>query len=187
MKCLSRILPAARLSLGLALSLSLGLALELPLSVVPAAAQQQPVPALKPASPAALAAAREILTMKNVRSIYASAVPTIVQRTKDTLLQSNLNYQKDLDEVAVIVAQKMAGRENEIGEGMANVYANQFTEQELKDLVTFYKSTLGQKLLSTEPKAIQMSMAYMNQWAQAFADQVAGEFRAEMRKRGKQM
>jgi uncharacterized protein len=89
--------------------------------------------------------------------------------------------------VAVIVAQKMAGRENEIGEGMANVYANQFTEQELKDLVTFYKSTLGQKLLSTEPKAVQMSMTYMNQWAQAFADQVSGEFRAEMRKRGKPM
>ena len=182
MKWLSRIWPAASLALSLALGLALG--------AVPAAAQQpqqQPAPALKPASPGALAAAREILTMKNVHTVYASAVPTIVQKTKDTLLQSNLNYQKDLDEVAVIVAQKMAGRENEVGEGMANVYANEFTEQELKDLVAFYKSTLGQKLLATEPKAIQMSMGYMNQWAQAFADQVSGEFRAEMRKRGKQM
>jgi hypothetical protein len=180
MKSLSKIVPAASLALVLALGLALG--------AVPATAQQQPpqAPVLKPASPGALAAAREILTMKNVRAIYASAVPTIVQRTKDTLLKSNLNYQKDLDEVAVLVAQKMAGRENEIGEGM-NVYANEFTEQELKDLVAFYKSTLGQKLLSTEPKAIQMSMGYMNQWAQAFADQVSGEFRAEMRKRGKQM
>ncbi len=181
MKCLSRIWPAASLALGLALGLALVAA--------PAAAQQQPqqFPALKPASPGALAAAREILTMKNVHAVYANAVPTIVQRTKDALLQNNLNYQKDLDEVAVIVAQKMAGREKEIGEGMANVYANEFTEQELKDLVAFYKSTLGQKLLSTEPKAIQMSMTYMNQWAQAFADQVSVEFRAEMRKRGKPM
>jgi len=129
----------------------------------------------------------ESLLIRDVHVVYANAVPTIVQKTKDALLQSNLNYQKDLDEVAVIVAQKMAGRENEIGERMANVYANEFTEQELKDLVTFYKSTLGQKLLSTEPKAIQMSMASMNQWAQAFADTVAGEFRAEMHKRGKQM
>jgi hypothetical protein len=103
------------------------------------------------------------------------------------LLQSNLNYQKDLNEVAVIVAQKLNGREKEIGEGMAQVYASQFTEQELKDLVTFYKSALGQKLLSTEPKAIQMSMGYMNQWAQQFAEIVNGEFRNEMRKRGKQI
>ena len=125
--------------------------------------------------------------MKNATAMYASAVPNIVQQTKDALLQSNLNYQKDLNEVAVIVAQKLAGREKEIGDGMANVYANEFTEQELKDLVTFYKSPLGQKLLSTEPQAIQFSMSYMNQWAQNFAEIVNGEFRAEMRKRGKQI
>ena len=67
------------------------------------------------------------------------------------------------------------------------IYANEFSEQELKDLVTFYKSPLGQKLLATEPRAIQFSMAYMNEWAQNFAEVVNGEFRAEMRKRGKQI
>jgi hypothetical protein len=169
MKSLSRILSAAGLVLGLALA------------GAPAGAQT----AEKPASPAAIAAAKEILTMKNASAMYAAAVPNIVQQTKDQLLQSNLNYQKDLNEVAVIVAQKLNGREKEIGDGMAQVYAGQFTEQELKDLVTFYKSPLGQKLLSTEPRAIQMSMAYMNQWAQQFAEVVNGEFRSEMRKRGK--
>jgi uncharacterized protein len=173
MKSLLRILSAAGLALGLALT------------AVPASAQQ--APALKDASPAAIAAAKEILAMKNASGIYASAVPNIVQQTKDQLLQTNLNYQKDLNEVAVIVAQKLAGREKEIGEGMAKVYANEFTEQELKDLVTFYKSPLGQKLLASEPRAIQLSMSYMNQWAQNFAEVVNGEFRAEMRKRGKQI
>ena len=172
MKSLTRILSAAGLILGLALA------------GTPAGAQTADS---KPASPAALAAAKEILTMKNASAMYAAAVPNIVQQTKDQLLQSNLNYQKDLNEVAVIVAQKLNGREKEIGEGMAQVYASQFSEQELKDLVTFYKSPLGQKLLSTEPKAIQMSMGYMNQWAQQFAEIVNGEFRNEMRKRGKQI
>jgi uncharacterized protein len=68
---------------------------------------------------------------------------------------------------------------------MAKIYASVFTEQELKDLVTFYKTPLGQKLLATEPTAIQTSMAYMNQWAQGFAEVVNGEFRTEMKKRGK--
>jgi uncharacterized protein len=176
MKRLSGILSAA----SLALSLALGLAL----AGGPAAAQQPAKPA---ASPAAIAAAKEILAMKNAGAMYASAVPNIVQQTKDQLLQSNLNYQKDLNEVAVIVAQKLAGREKEIGDGMAQVYAGEFTEQELKDLVTFYKSPLGQKLLAAEPKAIQMSMGFMNQWAQSFSEMVNGEFRGEMRKRGKQI
>ena len=125
--------------------------------------------------------------MKNASAMYASAVPNIVHKTKDALLQNNLNYQKDLNEVEIIVAQHLAGREKEIGEGMAQVYANEFTEQELKDLVTFYKSPLGQKLIVNEPRAISFSMSYMNQWAQNFAEQVNAEFRAEMRKRGKQI
>jgi hypothetical protein len=179
MKSLSRILSAAGLAMGLALT------------AIPAEAQQKNAPAapaatpLKAASPAALAAAKEILTMKNASAMYANAVPNLVQQTKNVLMQSNLNYQKDLNEVAEIVAKNLAGREKEIGDGMAQVYANEFTEQELKDLVTFYKSTLGQKLLSSEPRAIQFSMSYMNQWAQQFAETINGQFRAEMKKRGK--
>ena len=180
MKSLSRILSAAGLALGLALT------------GVPAEAQQKNAPApsstpLKPASPAALAAAKEILTMKNAAAMYANAVPNLVEQTKNVLMQSNLNYQKDLNEVAIIVAKTLAGREKEIGDGMAQVYANEFSEQELKDLVTFYKSPLGQKLLASEPRAIQFSMSYMNQWAQMFAEVINGQFRAEMKKRGKEI
>jgi hypothetical protein len=85
------------------------------------------------------------------------------------------------------VARGFAGREKEIAEGMAQIYCNEFTEQEILGLVAFYKSALGQKLLSAEPRAIQGSMAYMNQWAQSFSETVNAQFRAEMRKRGKQI
>ena len=157
MKSLSRILSAAGLALGLALA------------GVPAGAQQPP-----PAQASFAGGDRGGQGNSGDEECRARCMPTPFptssQQTKDELLQSNLNYQKDLNEVAVIVAQKLAGREKEIGDGMAKIYANEFTEQELKDLVTFYKSPLGQKLLSTEPKAIQSSMAYMNQWAQSFAE-----------------
>jgi hypothetical protein len=180
MKVFSAILTAASLAAALALA------------GVPAMAQapkQGAAPAApsKPLSPAALAAAKEILVLKNATAMYANAVPGLVAQARNALTQQNLNYQKDLDEVAVVVAKNLTGREKEIGDGMANVYANEFTEQELKDLVTFYKSPLGQKLLASEPRAIQFSMSYMNQWAQRFAETVNGEFRAEMRKRGKEI
>jgi uncharacterized protein len=182
MKRFSQILPA-------------GLVATLALSGAPAMAQapkqgaapaQAPVTQpLKPASPAALAAAKEILAMKNASAMYQSAVPNIVEQTKNALIQQNLNYQKDLNEVAPAVAKNLAGREREIGDGMAQVYANEFSEQELKDLVTFYKTPLGQKLLVAEPRAIQFSMGYMNQWALQFAGTVNEEFRKEMKNRNK--
>ena len=64
MKSLTRILSAAGLILGLALA------------GTPAGAQTADS---KPASPAALAAAKEILAMKNASAMYAAAVPNIVQ------------------------------------------------------------------------------------------------------------
>ena len=172
MKSVLKLLPVATLAVGLALS------------VAPAAAQQAAGPK---STPAAIAAAKEILAIKNASAMYANAVPGLVDKTKIALIQQNLNYQKDLTEVAGVVNQQLAGREKEIGEGMAQVYASEFTEQELKDLVTFYKSPLGKKLIEAEPRAIGLSMAFMNSWAQNFSETVMGAFRAEMRKRGKEI
>ena len=168
--------------------LAAGLALAVAVSAMPAAAQQQAAPQaapLKPVSPSAMQAARDLLAVKNVSQVYANAIPNIVQRAKDVFLANNLSYQKDLNEVAINIARSLAGREKEIGEQMAKIYANDFTEQEMKDLTAFYKSPLGQKVLATEPKSIQESMNYMSQWAQAFSQTVANEFREEMKKRGK--
>ncbi|SFH97843.1 DUF2059 domain-containing protein [Bradyrhizobium sp. cf659] len=172
MKSVLKFLPAATLAVGLALS------------AAPAAAQQAAAP--KP-SPAAIASAKEILSMKNATAMYANAVPGMVEKVKATLIGQNLNYQKDLNELAPVVAQQLAGREKEIGEGMAQAYAAQFNEQELKDLVTFYKSPLGKKLIEAEPRAIDQSMRVMNSWAQSFSETIASAFRAEMKKRGKEM
>lgn len=173
MKCVLKFLPAAMLAVGLALS------------AAPAMAQQ--AGAAPKASPGAIAAAKEILALKHANAMYTNAVPGMVEKVKGTLISQNLNYQKDLNTLAPIVAQQFAGREQEIGDGMAQAYAREFTEQELKDLVTFYKSPLGQKLINAEPKAIEQSMAFMNSWAQNFSEIVATAFRAEMKKRGKEM
>ena len=125
--------------------------------------------------------------MKNAGAMYANAVPNLVEQTKNELMQSNLNYQKDLNEVAVIVAKNLAGREKEIGDGMAKVYASEFTEQELKDWSPSTSRRSARSCSSSEPRAIQFSMSYMNQWAQKFAEVVNGQFRAEMKKRGKEI
>lgn len=155
-----------------------GLALGLAWTATPALAQKTP-------APGALAAAKELLALKNASAMYASLVPNVVQRTKEALVQSNLNYQKDLNEVAVKVAHDLAGQEQAVGEEMAKVYATDFTEQELKDIVVFYKTPLGKKLLEQEPRTIQASFEAMNRFAQTFAESVEAKFRAEMRARNK--
>jgi uncharacterized protein len=165
--------------LGVALSLSLAF------SVLPASAQQPAAPPAKPIAPSAIAAAKDLLAVKNASQIYNNAVANLIQRVKDQLLANNLSYQKDLNEVALAEAQAMTGREKEIAEELARIYATDYTEQELKDLTAFYKSTLGQKLLTQDPKTDQAVIGYLNQWAQSFSQIVASDIRAAMAKRNK--
>ena len=170
-------------SFAIVLAAGLGLLV----SAWPATAQQQQAaqPPPKPVSASAMAAARDLMAARNMGAVYAGAVPNIIQRVKDQILANNLSYQKDLNEVAIAEAQAMAGREKEIGEQMAKMYAIDFTEQELKDLTAFYRSPLGQKVLAQEPKTEQAIGIYLNQWAQTFSQTVANDFREEMKKRGK--
>ena len=152
------------------------------MAVGPALAQSNPAP-----SAAAIATAKEILADKHIEELYKGAVPGLVERTKLTLLQSNLNYQKDLNEVAVKVAKDLAGREMAIGDEIAKIYASRFTEQELKDIATWYKSPLGKKVIEKEPEIFAASRAFMEQWAQSFSEQIIAKFRAEMKARGKEI
>ncbi len=171
MKKLSHTLLAAVAALGIA--------------VTGAMAQAPKSEPLKPVSAGALASAKEILVAKNVSAIYQGAIPGLTQRVKDSILQSNLNLQKDLDEAAAKVVKDMTGREQEIGEQMAKIYANAFTEQELKDIATFYKSPLGKKVIDAEPEAFNQSRIYMGEWAQKITEEINTKLRAEMKARGK--
>jgi hypothetical protein len=146
----------------------------------PAFAQSNPNP-----SPAAIATAKEILHDKHIEELYKEAVPSLVERAKGTLVSSNLNYQKDLNELAPKVAKDLAGGEKEIGDEIAKIYASRFSEQELKDIAAWYKSPLGKKVIEQEPQIFAASRGFMDQWAQTFSQKIIDKFRAEMKARGK--
>jgi hypothetical protein len=143
-----------------------------------ASAQQQP-------SANAIATARQLLELKGAFSGYNGAVPGTIENVKMQLMQNNISYQKDLTEVAAKLKQDMQGRDTEIGNEMARLYATDFTEPELKDLLAFYKSPLGKKVLTQEPQTIGASLQYMKAWGEKFGDEVDGKFHEEMKKRGK--
>ncbi len=143
-----------------------------------ASAQQQP-------SAGALAAARQLLQVKGAFTVYDGAVIGTIENVKGQLLQANISYQKDLNEVAAKLRQDLAGRDAEIGNEMVRQYATDFTEQELKDLLAFYNTPLGKKVITQEPKTIAASLQFMRDWGQRFADEVDGKFHVEMKNRGK--
>jgi uncharacterized protein len=135
-------------------------------------------------SATAMAAAKELVTVKGAKAIYDPVVAGIIEKAKGMFLQTNPMLGKDLNEVAVKLRADFAPRSAEVLTETARLYATQFTEQELKDTLAFYKSPLGRKLLAKEPVIADQSMRSAASWADKLSEEIIGKMRAEMRKRG---
>ena len=124
------------------------------------------------------------LTVKGAKNMFKPVVLGIVEQSKAVYLQTNPTLAKDLEEVAAQMRTEYAPRTTEQVNAMTTLYAQRFTEQELKQAVAFYKTPLGQKLLTEEPKVIDASFVRIREWANKLEDEVRARMRAEMKKRG---
>jgi hypothetical protein len=136
-------------------------------------------------SPAAVAVAREVIVAKGATAMTQPLVLGVIESAKNTFVPTNPNLTRELNDVATALHKELdAKSNNEVVEQMARAYASRFTEQELKDLLVFYKTPLGQKVIKEEPAAIEDGLRNAQQWAQAFSETVMGRIRAEMQKKG---
>jgi hypothetical protein len=132
----------------------------------------------------AVALAREIIALKGGNQVYESLVPNNIQRAKAIFLQTNPMLQRDLNEVAARLNTEFAPRTAGYLNDAAKAYAASFTEQELKEIVAFYKSPAGKKVITVEPQVFEKSMTELQAAGDKFGQEVLGRFRAEMRKKG---
>jgi uncharacterized protein len=146
-----------------------------------------PQPPAHQPSPTAVLLAKQIVEIKGVKNIFQPLVRGVVEKTKNMFMQTNFMWAKDLDEVAAIEQKKYAPRAEELVDATARLYASRFTEQELKDLLSYYKSPLGQKALVEEPKVLDEAMANAGTWGDNLSQEVMASMREEMKKRGHDM
>jgi len=142
-----------------------------------------PVQAQQPTANA-LALAKEIIIVKGGNTLYEPVVPQVVDRARLLFLQANPMLGKDLNEVAAKLQAELTPRTAELLNDGARLYASKFTEQELKDVLAFYKSPLGRKLMAEEPQILDQSMRNTQTWANRLSEEIIGKFRTEMKKRG---
>jgi hypothetical protein len=174
--------------LAMAALLALAIAGTMAGAAAPAAAQNAPQPAAAPqVSPGALLLAKQIVQIKKVDEVFKPIVAGVVQKARDMFLQTNFMYQKDIDEAAATVSKQFAPRVTDVVDASARYYASHFTEQELRELLNFYQSPLGQKVLSEEPKVLDQSMIYAGTWAENLSQEIIQAMRADLKKRGRDM
>src|SRR5262249_15888509 len=135
-------------------------------------------------SPGALAAAKELMTLKGAAAMFNPLIPGVIESAKNTFVPTNPNLVGQLNEVAAQFQKEYEPKRAELADLVAKIYAERFSEQELKDIVAFYKTPAGKKMLTQEPVAIKQSLDAAQSWANEFSDTVLTRFRTEMAKKG---
>ena len=140
-------------------------------------AQQKP-------TAAAIETAKEIVQIKGGENLFGSLIPGVIEQGKAMFEQQNPALSKDLTTVAAKLRTELAPRMSEVNIEVAKAYASHFSEAELKEMLAFYKSPLGRKMTSEEPKALAQAVNFAQEWAQKFSEEVLTKYRAEMKKMG---
>lgn len=136
---------------------------------MPAPAQPAPQAAAEAANPARLAAARQLVGLLNLEQtfdqmfvplmpVFAQAVIGALQGDPDTRDAMRVLLEKGeggQDRFVTILSQEffrsLRARYPDLKESAAAEYAKTFSESELRDLIAFYTSGTGAKMLSLAP------------------------------------
>jgi hypothetical protein len=145
-------------------------------------AQAQPQPPQP--SAAAVALATQLLEIKGGLGAFDPAINGVITHHKNTLLRINASVGKALDEIERGIRAESPARLQEMHNELARGYASQFSEQDLKDLIAFYKTPLGKKLIDLEPKAGEDATKRVQTWIEKYAETVSIKMRAELKKKG---
>jgi len=135
-------------------------------------------------SAAALQAAREIVAITGATALFNPLIPGVIGQAKNLFLQQNPGLGKDLNEITAKMREDLEPRFNELTDEVAKLYASHFSEAELKQLLAFYKSPIGEKLIAEQPKVGEESLKFAQDWANKLSDQVIINMRDELKKRG---
>lgn len=103
--------------------------------------------------------ARELVTTMRFADQFRVMLPAMLQSIKPAIVQGRSDVALIYDANIPLLMDAMSAKLDGLTDNMAAIYAENFTETELRDLIAFYKTPTGQKLLQKTPLLAQQTMA----------------------------
>jgi uncharacterized protein len=165
---------------------SVWIAFTVALLAVGAARAQQPQPPTPApqANAAALAAARSLLTTINMTDQFKAMLPLIMQGLKPAIVQGRPEVERELDAMMPKLFEAFEPYYNNMIDGMAAIYATNFTADELAEVEAFYRRPAGQKVLTKATVLLQQGMEIGRAIGAKAAEDVRKIAVEELRKKG---
>lgn len=128
--------------------------------------------------------ARDVVVASGATRAFEGVVPSILQQSLGVFVQQNPDLQKELTESIKSIAPEFEKRVSEIVDIVARVYASRFSEAELKDILDFYRSDSGKKLVTLLPNVLEESFVKTQEWGGQLSEEIILRLRADMKKKG---
>lgn len=148
---------------------------------MPAFAQ---APAAKQPSPEHVALARAVLDFTGARSSFDGVLVKLLSDARNQIVRTRPTLQADVEAALLDIGVKLKNADEELVNQISLVYAQKFTEAELKDIAAFYQSPAGKKLVTEMPSVLTRSYELMREYSQRMSVEVMSQLRAEMKKKG---
>lgn len=151
----------------------------LSLSIVgPAVAQQTEL------APEHLALARKYVDLTDKSSIYEVALVETAVETMKTIVAQNPEIVQPVDDAITKTLEFYKGKKGDLLDQFARVYALNFTVDELKEIVAFYESPVGNKLATANATLNQSLQDVMKVFQINLKQEFFAKVRAELKAAG---
>jgi uncharacterized protein len=108
-------------------------------------------------SPEAMTAARSLVTTMKLSDQYKALLPGVLLGLRPALTQDRPEIERDFDGMMPMMVEAFSPYYATMVDNVATIYANNFTVAELREIETFYRQPIGQKLLDKSQVLAQQS------------------------------
>jgi len=135
-------------------------------------------------TPEQLATAVQFLKVSGLTVGFDDIIPQYLQQATAIYAGQRPELSNMINEAAVSLVPEFMKKRAELDNNLAKFYTTRFSEDELKQLIAFYQSPVGQKLATQQQIILRDSMPVVQGWTRELQDGVMKRVREEVEKKG---
>lgn len=134
------------------------------------------------ASEKSLELAKKLVKVIHATDDFDNFLPAEASNIKAQLVSKDPSHADKISKIVDQEALKLVHKRAELDEAAANVYASNFSDDELQAIYNFYSSSAGKKLLSTAPQTISSLVKSFQKWSAEISKELTANVSKELDK-----
>lgn len=135
-------------------------------------------------TPEHLDIAQQYVQLTDTSLVYQNSVLSVLKRVADAIAPQNPDISREIVEEARDLAQEYLDGDNKLYPQFARIYALRFTPEELEEILAFYRSDVGKKLIKNNLGINRDLKAAVNVWTNNFTTDFELQLRDRLAKKG---